>query len=830
VIGVIDSGRSVNVVAFSPDGSRFVTGVGNLWSGRPRDRGVARVWSARTGEAITSELWHDSPVIHAHFAPDSRRVVTAQNQIGEIGIARIWDAQTGQQVGTDLPQGSLITSVRFSPEGSRVVTSSELATARLWDTDTGKAVGPPMWHGTWVKHAAFSPDGLHLATACEDRLVRIWALVTAGGPEQVFQGARVVDDEQEVVDVQLSPDGKSVLVGFTGANQGSARLLDIETGADVIPKMRNPKGNVGRVEVSSDGTRVVLAPHFLWWGTNAVVFDLTTGEQLFEVTHEQTIAHAEFNPHGDVLLTIGGDRVARVWDATRGFPLGPELLHDSIVYHGSFAPDRDQVVTACRDGTVQVWDWRTGDKVLPDLRHDQWVSFAVYTPDGRRIVSAGGDQLIRIWDALTGEPAMGALNHPGAVHGVVFRPDNRVFVSRSGAPYAFVWDAKTGVRLTPPLIHEAGLSSARFSPDGRLIATASFDETVRLWDAATGEMVAVPFQHGGPVYQARFDPRESRILTASQDGAARIWRFGFLDWPMDDVVALVDAFCGHEIDTSLTLARLTTSRITASFATLRKNQPEYLLDCGEQRLNWHRTEAHQAELTKRWSAAHWHLDALLANNPRDGDLYSRRGDAAAELGRWEGAIHDFTKAVELGERNLTKELLLASLRVECWSTSRWAAQEMVRNGVEDESRRNRAAYWTTIVAGLLDDYATPIQFADQRLEREPDSMGGHVTRMMLNYRTGQISEAVRLLESVPLKSWLEPPLARETPPSLPYSAAMVWAEAGELDRARAMLALAIQRERWWRDNPTEPVGWLSSASWDLRRAEVEARLGGRVSD
>jgi hypothetical protein len=71
---------------------------------------------------------------------------------------------------------------------------------------------------------------------------------------------------------------------------------------------------------------------------------------------------------------------------------------------------------------------------------------------------------------------------------------------------------------------------------------------------------------------------------------------------------------------------------------------------------------------------------------------------------------------------------------------------------------------------------------------------------------------------------LEPPLAHRVHPSLPYAAALVWAAADELDRARQTLALAIQRERWWRDHPTDPVPWLHLTAWALQRAEVEALL------
>jgi WD40 repeat protein len=128
----------------------------------------------------------------------------------------------------------------------------------------------------------------------------------------------------------------------------------------------------------------------MWW-----LWNLATGEQLFEVTHAESIRHAEFSPDGHALLTLG-DRITRVWDATRGALLSPTLQHPDQVIHGSFNPDGTRIVTACADGTVHVWDWRTGEKVLPELRLEGWAAFATFSPDGLRIITGGGDQAIRL--------------------------------------------------------------------------------------------------------------------------------------------------------------------------------------------------------------------------------------------------------------------------------------------------------------------------------------------------------------------------------------------------------------------------------------------------
>jgi hypothetical protein len=80
--------------ALSPDGGRLLTASGD---------GTAQVWDAATGEALTPPLRHTSPVWHAQFSADGRRIFTATARSPDtyaVNAAaqevRVWDAATGQ--------------------------------------------------------------------------------------------------------------------------------------------------------------------------------------------------------------------------------------------------------------------------------------------------------------------------------------------------------------------------------------------------------------------------------------------------------------------------------------------------------------------------------------------------------------------------------------------------------------------------------------------------------------------------------------------------------------------------------------------------------------
>jgi WD40 repeat protein len=115
---------------------------------------------------------HDGAVTSVAFSPDGTRIVSGSIDTTE----RVWDVATGTQVGVQMTghQGT-VTSVAFSPDGKRIVSGSVDRTVRLWNAATGKPFGQPMrGHQNWVLSVAFSPDGGSVASSSGDTTVRWW--------------------------------------------------------------------------------------------------------------------------------------------------------------------------------------------------------------------------------------------------------------------------------------------------------------------------------------------------------------------------------------------------------------------------------------------------------------------------------------------------------------------------------------------------------------------------------------------------------------------------------------------------------------------------------
>jgi len=149
----------VNVVVFSPDGSRIATvGAGES----------ALVIDLAT-EAELVLIHHDRGVNAVAFSPDGTRIITG----GRDGSARVIDIATGEQLARLDPDYAghpdyRVNAVAFSPDGTRIATGGggeySSGSARVFDAATWTEL-TRLDHDYPVNVVAFSPDGTRIATA-----------------------------------------------------------------------------------------------------------------------------------------------------------------------------------------------------------------------------------------------------------------------------------------------------------------------------------------------------------------------------------------------------------------------------------------------------------------------------------------------------------------------------------------------------------------------------------------------------------------------------------------------------------------------------------------
>jgi eukaryotic-like serine/threonine-protein kinase len=286
-------------------------------------------------------------------------------------------------------------------------------------------------------------------------------------------------------------------------------------------------------------------------------------------SHDGPVDSAAFSPDGKTILTGGDDRVARLWDAVTGQPIGQPMRHRGTVCAVAFSPDGKSLITASADKTAQRWDAATRQPIGTPIKHDGEVRAVAFSPDGKTFLTGGTDHTARLWDATTDQPIGPPILHQGRgvaaafspdgknivtsssdgtlrlchsspvqrfqpileyrdfANAIAFSPDGKTIITGSQMGTALKRDAATGVlrgRLNGR--HQGAVRAVAYSPDGKIILTGGTDKTAQLWDATTDLPIGPRLRHQGPVVAAEFSPDGKTILTASSDGTVRLWDVG----------------------------------------------------------------------------------------------------------------------------------------------------------------------------------------------------------------------------------------------------------------------------------------------------------------
>jgi WD40 repeat protein len=276
----------ITCLAFSPDESRLITG--------SRD-GTARIWHTATGEQL-AVLPHAGIVNAAHFSPDGRSIVTADDTSGAMTV---WDAGTGERL-RSVRVSAPIAVPLFTPDGQHVVgISGESSIVRwnaaTWAVEQEAETGVPLG-----RMSAITPDGSTLVTANDSGVVRFWGVST------LRERGSSTEHKSLVSSIRFSPDG---LVMATGSFDGSVRLWDWRA-RTVSAVLESHQAWIGSVAFSPDGRRLATGGHD---GT-VTFWNMDQQELVSFQRHRDLVSGLAFTRDGRLLATTGGP-IARLWRA-----------------------------------------------------------------------------------------------------------------------------------------------------------------------------------------------------------------------------------------------------------------------------------------------------------------------------------------------------------------------------------------------------------------------------------------------------------------------------------------------------------------------------------
>ncbi|HPO09017.1 MAG TPA: WD40 repeat domain-containing protein, partial [bacterium] len=226
-------GGTVYSVAFSPDGSKLLTG--------SNDR-TAKLWDMETGALIRTFSGHTWSIYSVAFLPGGRGILTGSGD----KTAGLWNTETGHEIFALSGHTGYVYSVASVPNAMEVLTGSRDSTARSWDAEIGQQIKTFQGHSDWVLSVACSPDGTQMITGSYDRTARLWDI---NGGMYIRSFGEQTDP---VNSVAFSPDGTELLT----ASGNEAHLWNVETGTQI----RTFSGHtswVSSLAFSPDGMKVL---------------------------------------------------------------------------------------------------------------------------------------------------------------------------------------------------------------------------------------------------------------------------------------------------------------------------------------------------------------------------------------------------------------------------------------------------------------------------------------------------------------------------------------------------------------------------------------------
>ena len=564
----------VGSVAISSDGNTIVTGTNGI-----------SLWNAETGEGQNVETPNAWITEEVAFGPDDQWFAAASaNSVG------IWSAKSGELIKilkdeNEVPIGTgrLINHFTISPNGKTIVTSHFRQDIKLWNVASGKIRHTiPDSHGLW-NDLSFSPDGKKLLTV-SSASAKLWNFETRtpehefgdgigmvaakfhpDGENLIYAGKseiRIVDlatdktkksikiSEGTISDIAVSPDGKSLIVGFT---DGHVRSFSAMTEQPIRTYQHfEHGGGVHLVALSDDGRLTASA------GRNEMVkvWDNTTQEAIYSLRgHTEHVEHMVFSNTSKYLAVESSDGSIYFWDLETGHLTGSNNFSAETPINISFSPDdqfaflhpknsQEETVRTLATGKTkmrpaadnhQKCSFEKVEPLLNEINKRWWrrglsgLSLSMVDSAGNGLAVSPGCELLAITDLgnpvslynlQTGEKYQALQEDSGLEHALWFSPSTSLIASRSFYKEISIWDVSTGKFLSLLKAHDHRLNDIDFAEGLGLVATASEDGTARLWDMGPFGIALIEAANLLLSYSDRAEVERERIRYWEVDPAA----------------------------------------------------------------------------------------------------------------------------------------------------------------------------------------------------------------------------------------------------------------------------------------------------------------------
>ena len=287
-------GRSVLSVAFSHDGTKFISGTRESY---------ASLYNVDDGTLIYS--WeHDGPVTTVSFSSNDQWIaVGVGNGRYNDGIFIYATASGRQRQYWSLDHE--ITSLTFHPHHSWVIVGSKDSTLRIYNILTGQRIKE------WIQEEAIwsvqvSHHGDYILTGSVDATVHLYNLTTDQRQYTWYQDAPVWS-------VAFSPDDRLIMVG-DDTNQ--VFLYNTETTQEMLIWQYNQ--SVQSVAFSAKDNKIAMSI-----GDGSVrLYNVDQTSELYRWQHDSVVNTIAFSPDSQTLMTGGNEGMIHLYNIPSDTCLG----------------------------------------------------------------------------------------------------------------------------------------------------------------------------------------------------------------------------------------------------------------------------------------------------------------------------------------------------------------------------------------------------------------------------------------------------------------------------------------------------------------------------
>jgi WD40 repeat protein len=386
----VSTDAQITELCLGPDGRKVAA--------TARDN-LLRVWDLEKS-ALMAEIFHGTTLTRMAFDTSGAWVAATSRD----GYFRAWDIRDGRAGSEDslkrLPHTQPELLVVGRAPGQFLLWPSPLA-AQLVDLDKWVAVTPRLRHATTVSRGAAPTVVASLAmsepallSAERNGIIRVWRLpgtlddangllerepsaITADGAVfalsrdgSVVLGARSGDGETRITEPVKAHDAAIDLLQFSAngrwlvsaASDGSIRVWDVPLKTPVDVEFRNDLGQVGRVEITSEGDAMLTVGSY-----GSRIWDAIDGSIRMDLGSVQAPGAVTLSGDGGYVALQAPDGAVEVRVVADGVVAG-RLPVGGRVSALRFVPDDGLLLVAHEDGTLAMWEWQEPRRIGEPLK------------------------------------------------------------------------------------------------------------------------------------------------------------------------------------------------------------------------------------------------------------------------------------------------------------------------------------------------------------------------------------------------------------------------------------------------------------------------------